>query len=69
MTQLPGPEAVQADFKNVILTNETTRYTLLDSDGFYRVRMESLSQNAETAPRAAEVPIGLVTGSHNMQVF
>ncbi len=71
MTQVAGPGTVQADFHNVVLTNETTRFTLSDAGGEYRVRMEPLSEARLEGrePESLEVRLGLVTGSHNMQVF
>lgn len=64
MTQLATPEAVQADFNNVVLTNDKTRVTLHTKDAEYWARFERLDTN-----NAAEIRLGLVTGSHHMQVF
>ena len=71
MTQLPVPGAVQADFDNVTLTNSGTRYVLNRKKDEYWIRMENLSPASEDPPgqEAEEVPLGLVTGSHHMQVF
>lgn len=71
MTQLPVPEAVQADFNNVVLTNAGTRYTLSRKEDEFWVRKEKLGSNvpAATATEAMDLPLGLVTGSHHMQVF
>ena len=71
MTQLPVPGAVVADFHNVVLTNDTTRFTLFETNRQYFVRMEriGLTPPGESAPEPVESPMGLVTGSHHMQVF
>ncbi len=71
MTQLPIPGAVQADFNNVTLTNLETRYILNRKGDEYWIRMENLSAASATPSEedAAEIPLGLVTGSHHMQVF
>lgn len=71
MTQLPTPEAVQADFNHVVLTNDGVRFTLSRRSNEFWVRMESAlpAGPAEPVPQPVEVPLGLVTGSHHMQVF
>lgn len=71
MTQLPLPGAVQADFRHVVLTNDTTRFTLFETNQQYFVRMEriGLPRPGEPVPEPVESPMGLVTGSHHMQVF
>jgi predicted CXXCH cytochrome family protein len=70
MTQIASRESVQADFNNVILTNDTTRFTLYKKPAApdeYWVRMQPASE-PPSAP-GAETRIGLITGSHHMQVF
>jgi predicted CXXCH cytochrome family protein len=70
MTQVASRESVQADFNNVILTNGATRFTLYkgpDAPDEYWVRMQTASE-PPSAP-GAETRIGLITGSHHMQVF
>lgn len=70
MTQIATPDSVQANFDNVILTNDTTRFVLSRSGDAYRVRMESLDPRPDgTAPPSLDTQIGLITGSHHMQVF
>lgn len=71
MTQLPTPEAVQADFNNVVLTNAAVRFALSRRSNEFWVRMESALPHTpdDPAPLPVEVPLGLVTGSHHMQVF
>lgn len=69
MTQFASDESVQADFNDVALTTETTRFTLNRKNGEFWVRMEPLIQPSEVSPPPLEVRLGLVTGSHHMQVF
>lgn len=71
MTQLPVPGAVQADFHNVILTNDGSRFTLRQQGNEFRIRMEKLvsAGDGELPPAPVEVGLGLITGSHHMQVF
>jgi len=71
MTQIASDESVQADFNDVVLETDTTRFKLSRRDGEYWVRMEPL---AAPPPEAGPVPsldrrVGLITGSHHMQVF
>lgn len=67
MTQVATPETVLADFNNVILTNENTRFTLLTKEGALWVRMEPVQ--GQGVGYGVETRMGLVTGSHHMQVF
>ena len=70
MTQVASRESVQADFNNVILTNDNVRFTLYkkpEAPDEYWVRMQPASE-PPSAP-GAETRIGLITGSHHMQVF
>ena len=71
MTQLPVPEAVQADFNNVVLTNAGVRYTLSQKSNEFWIHVESEVPGTleRPAPEPEDVPLGLVTGSHHMQVF
>lgn len=71
MTQYPVEGAVQADFNNVVLTNDATRFVLHRKDKEYWVRLEPEKPGtlAEPTPDPEEIPIGLVSGSHHMQVF
>ncbi len=71
MTQFAGRESVQADFNGVVLTNAATRFRLSHTNDEYWVRMEHItaSELTENAPEALDVRIGLLTGSHHMQVF
>lgn len=70
MTQLPVREAVKADFSGVTLTNAGVRFTMLERSNQFWVRMERpLEAVPGGADPSAEFPIGLVTGSHHMQVF
>lgn len=76
MTQYATPETVRADFHGITLTNSGTRFQLSERGGELWVRMEKLRVPTE-APEASqllpteayEVRMGLVTGSHHMQVF
>jgi predicted CXXCH cytochrome family protein len=68
MTQIPAADTVQADFHDVTLTNEGRRFVLSRDGDAFRVHMERDVAGA-TKPESLDVPIGLVTGSHHMQVF
>lgn len=71
MTQIPVVGAVQADFHNVVLTNDNTRFTLRQSSNQFRIHMEHIAPSSPGAPmpEPVEIELGLVTGSHHMQVF
>ncbi len=71
MTQYATPATVQANFDGQILTNQGVRFVLSRQDEELRVRMERLNQpvNSDAPPAAFETRVGLVTGSHHMQVF
>jgi predicted CXXCH cytochrome family protein len=71
MTQVVSDESVQASFENVVLTNDAARFTLNSKDGEYWVRMEPLvsTPSENGTPAGLEQRLGLVTGSHHMQVF
>src|SRR5437867_1880377 len=71
MTQLPVPGAVQADFNNVLLTNAGVRYRLSRKGGEFWIHIEREAPGTleRPAPEPVDVPLGLVTGSHHMQVF
>lgn len=70
MTQLANTNSVQAHFHNVILTNDSVRFTLSQRTNEFWVRMEQIQpEPGPVPPQAAEVQIGLITGSHHMQVF
>lgn len=71
MTQIAGPESVKADFDNVVLETDTTRFTLFRKGEEYWVRMGPLviSRPESGQPPGLEVRLGVVTGSHHMQVF
>ncbi len=67
MTQVASTNSVQADFNNVILTNENTRFTLFQKTNEFWARMELIA--GEGVGTGLETRIGLITGSHHMQVF
>jgi predicted CXXCH cytochrome family protein len=67
MTQFASPQTVRANFHNVTLTNDTTRFQLSQRSNELWVRMEHLAPDAPAEPY--DVRFGLVTGSHHMQVF
>jgi hypothetical protein len=71
MTQLPTPEAVQANFNGVILTNDGTRFVLKQEGQRFQVRLERADPMppGQPIPEPVETELGLVTGSHHMQVF
>ncbi|MBI4658177.1 MAG: hypothetical protein HY735_04880 [Verrucomicrobia bacterium] len=71
MTQIASPDTVQANFRDVVLTNDGTRFSLSQKSGEFGVRMERANPASpgEELPEPVEVRMGLVTGSHHMQVF
>lgn len=71
MTQFPSRESIQADFHGVVLTNESMRFTLSQTNDQFWVRMEraALQDTGQVEVQALDTRIGLVTGSHHMQVF
>lgn len=71
MTQLPTTNSVRANFDNVALTNAGVRYTLAQRSNEFWVHLESVGSGppGNPAPEAEDLPLGLVTGSHHMQVF
>src|SRR5437867_7700858 len=62
MTQIAATDTVQADFHNVTLTNDSVRFVLNQKSNELWVRMERVAE-------ALDIRVGLVTGSHHMQVF
>ena len=71
MTQIASADVVQADFHNVVLTNEGVRFILSQKTNELWVRMERAAPVApgESSPERVDVRAGLVTGSHHMHVF
>ena len=71
MTQIAAADSVQADFHNVTLTNDGTRFVLTQKGNEFWVHLERATPAppGETAPEPVDVRVGLVTGSHHMQVF
>jgi predicted CXXCH cytochrome family protein len=71
MTQIAAPNSVQADFHGVVLTNDGARFTLSRNNDEFWVRMQPIPppDSGAAAPEALAVRMGLVTGSHHMQVF
>ncbi|PYI89765.1 MAG: hypothetical protein DME26_00295, partial [Verrucomicrobia bacterium] len=71
MTQIAAADTVRADFHNVALTNEGNRFVLGRTNNEFWVHMERVALPApgETLPEPVDVRVGLVTGSHHMQVF
>ncbi|HUL51508.1 MAG TPA: cytochrome c3 family protein [Candidatus Nitrosotalea sp.] len=71
MTQFATADTVRADFHNVVLTNEGTRFVLNQRSNEFWVHMERAapSEQGEPAPEPVDVRVGLLTGSHHMEVF
>lgn len=71
MTQFVNEQSVQADFNNVTLTNDSTQFKLTTKNGEFWVRMEALGQTPrpDGTLDGLDVRLGIVTGSHHMQVF
>jgi predicted CXXCH cytochrome family protein len=73
MTQLPGTNSIVADFDGVVLETDAERFTLSREGNEFWVAIDDLEE-WRAAPEGAKpepvhVRIGLVTGSHHMQVF
>lgn len=71
MTQPASPETVQANFRNVVLTNDGTRFRLSQEGQALKVRLEKVAPvplSGAGAP-VLDTEVTLVTGSHHMQVF
>lgn len=70
MTQLPVPGAVLGDFNGVVLTNQGHRFTLERRADEYWVKIQRLGEAVGGGEsEVEELPLGLVTGSHHMQVY
>jgi predicted CXXCH cytochrome family protein len=75
MTQFATPDSVRADFRNVALTNDNVRLVLQQKSNEFWVRMEKIQPSTPATSGNTGVSefldarIGLVTGSHHMQVF
>lgn len=71
MTQIASLETVMADFDNVALTNGGTRFVLSRTNAEFWVHMERAlpPEPGALSPEPVDVRLGLVTGSHHMQVF
>src|SRR5206468_223044 len=59
------------DFNNTALTNQGVRFVLSRKGDEFWVHMEgeAAATADRPAPEPVDVPLGLVTGSHHMQVF
>lgn len=73
MTQLPGTNSIVADFDGVVLETEGERFTLSRQGNEFWVAIDDLEEwraaPEGSKPQPVHVRIGLVTGSHHMQVF
>jgi hypothetical protein len=73
MTQLPGTNSVVADFDGVVLQTDAERFTLSREGNEFWVAIDDLEEWRAAPeggkPEPVRVRIGLVTGSHHMQVF
>ncbi len=70
MTQIASTNSVQANFHNVTLTNDGIRFALSQKGDEFRVNMRRMrEESGGAANQSVDVRIGLVTGSHHMQVF
>ncbi len=71
MTQLASPETVRANFRNVVLTNDGTRFRLSEEGQVLKVRLEKVDPGPTPASGVPglDTQVTLVTGSHHMQVF
>ena len=74
MTQLLTPETVQADFDDVELEMGEEIFTLFTRGDEYWVRITDRQpsfsgDNPSDTPQGIELRMGMMTGSHHMQVF
>jgi predicted CXXCH cytochrome family protein len=71
MTQFAAADTVRADFRDATLTNGNTRFVLSKTNDEFWVHMERAgsSEPGQPEPPSVDGRIGLVTGSHHMQVF
>lgn len=73
MTQIMSPESVKAAFNGQSLSFEGERFTMHKRDGEYWTTIESIDATKNSPngkdPNAIDVRMGMVTGSHHMQVF
>lgn len=71
MTQFPSAETVKASFDHVVLSADGNRFTLTRTNDEFWVHVEKDEPAPDTGepPPSADARIGLVTGSHHMQVF
>jgi len=73
MTQLPGTNAIVADFEGTVLETEGERFTLSREGNTYWAAIDDLGEWRAAPegrkPEPVRVRIGLVTGSHHMQAF
>jgi predicted CXXCH cytochrome family protein len=71
MTQVAAADTVKADFHDVVLTNDSVRFVLSQRRDEFWVHMErpSPGPTGDASAETLDVRIGLVTGSHHMQVF
>ncbi len=71
MTRLPSTNSIQARFDQTVLTNDGARYTLSRTNDEFWVQIEPATPPLPGGfrPEPVHVQMGLVTGSHHMQVF
>ncbi|MEE2614320.1 MAG: cytochrome c3 family protein [Verrucomicrobiota bacterium] len=73
MTQIMSPESVKASFNGQSLSFEGERFTMHKRNGEYWTTIESIEATKKSPngkdPNAIDVRMGMVTGSHHMQVF
>jgi len=74
MTQLVSTNSVVADFDGVTLESSSERFTLSKQGGGFWVQIDDFQEQAERFAKglpqeSLHLRMGLVTGSHHMQVF
>ena len=73
MTQIVSPESVKANFNGQSLTFEGERFTMHKRGEEYWTTIESIEAANNNPngkdPNAVHIRMGMVTGSHHMQVF
>ena len=75
MTQVMSTNSVVADFNRITMDHQSERFTMDHDGNQFWVEIRDATPNEPTTPSINEasqplrIPMGLVTGSHHLQVF
>ncbi|MCF7764416.1 MAG: cytochrome c3 family protein [Verrucomicrobia bacterium] len=75
MTQVMSTNSVVADFNRITMDHQSERFTMDHEGNQFWVEIRDATPNEPTTPSTVEaspplrIPMGLVTGSHHLQVF